>query len=197
MSESNRQQQQGNEIDAGRADVRESSGGAQQAHLLSLHRTLGNAAIGRAIQMKSRQIGSEGLEAAVKDFVGPETLAVVAPTPAAGSDVSMPDSGGQALPPILQQQMQGPAGTELHDVRIHQGGSVDSALASQNALAATQGTNVYLSADVDLASDSGQDTLIHELRHVGQQKRGETADLDGLGGDPHKRAELERDADRH
>jgi hypothetical protein len=49
---------------------------------------------------------------------------------------------------------------------------------------------------VDLESADGQFTLMHELTHVAQQKRGQSDALDGLGGDESTREALEADADR-
>lgn len=88
---SDRLQRHEDEHQGGRAHHEESVQGGQHDHLLSLQRTLGNAALGWVIQMKSQQISAE-LDTAVKDFVRPEREAAVAPAPTAGGSVSVTNS---------------------------------------------------------------------------------------------------------
>jgi hypothetical protein len=162
---------------------------ARAARIAAAQQRFGNG----AVQLKTKQVGSEGVFAALQEFAPPSESVI----PNQHQQQNLPTTGGEALPVQLQESLQEKAGTELHDVRIHRGGDSAAALDGLQAEAATQGTNVYLGPDVDLNAGSGQDVLLHELRHVGQQKRGEVAGLDGVGGDPSKRVELERDADKH
>jgi hypothetical protein len=163
-------------------------GDPRSRQLLQLQQRYGNA----AVQLKSRIVGGEGLMAALQDFAPPAS----ATAPPQSREDQLPEQDGRPLTPDLQGSLQASAGTDLSDVRIFQGGRTETALESMEAEAATRGTNVYLRSGLDPATPRGRETLVHELRHVGQQRRGETEGLEGLGGDPEKREALERDADR-
>jgi hypothetical protein len=152
----------------------------------ALQRQLGN----RALVQLRRALQRRSAPQWMRDELGPSAER-------AGDEVQVP-SGGQPLPPAIQRQAEAQLGTSLAAVTIAQG--ADAACDGLGALAfATPdergGHTVALSSAVDLASDEGRFTLLHELAHVAQQQRGATAALAGLGGDEGTRAQLEADAD--
>jgi hypothetical protein len=116
---------------------------------------------------------------------------------AASGDVPVPH-GGVPLDGHLREHSERQLGVSLGDVRIVP--NADQACDAMGAVAfatpgQSHGHDVCLSSSVRLDSEEGQFTLMHELAHVAQQKRGETAGLDGIGGDEARRDSLEQAAD--
>jgi hypothetical protein len=107
-------------------------------------------------------------------------------------------SGGRPLTPAVQRRAEAALGVPLHDVRVVAG--ADAACRAADAVAFTRHEGgvptVALSSAVDPDTSDGAFTLMHELGHVAQQKRGEADGLEGLGGDPGLRSSLEADADQ-
>jgi hypothetical protein len=186
MSERQRFSGSASDYGSGQRAEGDSDYASRMSRMAALQQRLGNG----AIQLKTKKVGSEGIMAALQEFAPPPEAMIPSDGPA------LPTSGGEPLPVQLQESLSEKAGTNLDDVTIHRDSSSHAALDGLNAEAATQGTHVHLGPNVDIHSPSGQDTLLHELRHVGQQKRGEADGLDGTGGDPSRRVELERDADK-
>jgi hypothetical protein len=108
------------------------------------------------------------------------------------SNVSLP-SGGEKLDAPVQMHAEQHLGVGLGDVNVVKG--ADKACESMGAMAFASGNDVYLSSSVDTSTPDGQFTMMHELAHVAQQKKGETSGLEGLGGDEGKREHLESTAD--
>lgn len=111
------------------------------------------------------------------------------------ADVSV--SGGAPLPPAVQARAESALGVPLADVRVVNDASTCSRLGAHAfAMHQEQTPYVVLGQSVDAGTTDGEFTMMHELAHIAQQRRGETAGLDGLGGDADQRERLERDADR-
>lgn len=130
------------------------------------------------------------------------------------NQVDIPEGGGAALPKSIQRKMEKRLGTDLGDVRVHDGGASAKASDQLNAKAFTKGTDVHFaSGQLDPSSQEGEKLLAHELTHVAQNKAGgvqrqaeeeatddETPDAKSAQGealevsDPHEPAEQEADA---
>lgn len=166
-----------------------------------LQRGLGNARLAQLRGALQRQASGEA-PAWIKDQLGvtaesENAMAQRDQMMEAADSVQIP-TGGSALPPAVQRQAEAHLGTSLDGVSVVSGAnSVCDALGA-TAFAAPQdggGHTVVLSGGVDLASAEGQHTLMHELSHVAQQRRGESDGLHGLGGDEAQRHHLEQKAD--
>lgn len=106
--------------------------------------------------------------------------------------------GGEALPSAVRQRAEKHLGVSLDGVSVAHGADSACKPIQAQAFTADDGGGrhtVALSSDVDLNSQDGQFTLMHELAHVAQQKRGEASELRGLGGDENSRGDLEQRAD--
>jgi len=163
------------------------------SHALRLQRSLGNRRLmqlRRAVQRRSERAAPEWMKAQLG--ISPESQAS-----AAADELAVP-SDGRPLPTAVKRQAEAQLGTCLDEVTVAHG--ADTACDSIGALAFTTpgergGHTVALSSAVDLASEEGRFTLMHELAHVAQQQRGEATGLSGLGGDEGARAHLEDQAD--
>jgi hypothetical protein len=104
--------------------------------------------------------------------------------------------GGAPLDPGVQAGMGSHFGTDFSDVRVHQGGGVDSMLDGAGARAMASGTDLYFkSGQYDPSSQGGRELIGHELAHVVQQGEGRVSGgpqgkSDGGGG------ALEHEADQ-
>ena len=106
--------------------------------------------------------------------------------------------GGSPLSREVREPAERALGVHLGDVNVVEGGDSATTPLQAHAFAAQDesgGHSVVLSSGVDLGSGEGQFTLMHELSHVAQQKKGEADALEGLGGDESVREHLERKAD--
>jgi hypothetical protein len=106
---------------------------------------------------------------------------------------------GEALEPGVRAEMQAKLGASFGDVRVHRGSSAEAAAASVDARAFTIGQDVVFGAGAyDPGSESGRQTLAHELTHVTQQRGGPAGGRlqpEGLAvGDPGDRFEREAEA---
>ena len=117
---------------------------------------------------------------AVTDLVGAES---VPPT----------TGGGLPLEPAVRANMEARLGSDLGGVRLHTDLAAQEAASSIGAKAFTSGTHIWFGPG---SGPTDRTLLSHELAHVAQQAQGRTHALRGLGGDPHVRAALERDASR-
>jgi hypothetical protein len=115
----------------------------------------------------------------------------------AAEEIALP-SGGEALTPEVQRWAERGIGGDLGGVSVVHGSDAacDALGAHAFATPGDSGHQIHLSSQVDLATPDGQFTLLHELAHVRQQRDGQTGDLDGLGGDEARRADLEDHADQ-
>jgi Zn-dependent peptidase ImmA (M78 family) len=113
------------------------------------------------------------------------------------AQVAIP-SGGQSLPQPVQARAEAELGVPMGDVKVVHG--ADNATDPIGAKAFTTeqgGTPTVVMGSADMGSPDAQFTLMHELTHVAQQKRGMAGGLDGLGGDEGQRESLENHADAH
>jgi Domain of unknown function (DUF4157) len=169
----------------------ESEARSSPSPLRSLQRSLGNSRLGMLRAAVQRQAAPEwmrrdlGLPVNDAPAVEPEAVAVAVP------------AGGQPLPAPVQARAEAHLGVPMDDVNVVTGG--DSACAPIGAQAFTTEDSgrptVVLGNSVDLGTPDGQFTMMHELGHVAQQKRGLASDLSGLGGDEGTRSSLEAHAD--
>ena len=85
---------------------------------------------------------------------------------ASGDPASAFQGSGHALPPALMAKYEGLLGgnVTLENVRLHQGASVDAALAETGLQGLTDGKNVAVSSRAE------RGTLEHEIGHVAQQQ---------------------------
>ncbi|MBL1203246.1 MAG: DUF4157 domain-containing protein [Nostoc sp. GBBB01] len=116
--------------------------------------------------------------------------------------LQLSNSGSTPLPTDVAVAAQEHHGMSLDKVHLVQGGQADAYCDSMNAAAFTtpsnEGeTNIFMHSQLPVDSPQGQHTLSHEVSHAVQQMRGETAELDGLGGNQSRRDALEKSADSH
>ncbi|MBD2680986.1 MULTISPECIES: DUF4157 domain-containing protein [Nostoc] len=116
--------------------------------------------------------------------------------------LQLSNSGSTPLPPDVAVAAQQHHAVSLDKVHLVQGGQADAYCDSMSAAAFTTpshegGTNIFMHSQVPLDSPQGQHTLSHEVSHAVQQMHGETAELDGLGGNQSRRDALEKSADSH
>lgn len=169
-----------------------------------LQRRAGNRALlqRRRRRLLRRTFSGDQTPQWMKDQVGitPESernFARAEGVEAAAADLQIP-AGGRSLDPIMRSYAERDLGVSLGDVNVVEkgGAAADSIEALAFATSDEHGRHsVVLADDVDLGTDDGQFTLMHELAHVAQQKHGKAEGLDGLGGDPAVRERLERGAD--
>ena len=82
---------------------------------------------------------------------------------------SPPPGGGRRLATAVQEKMEAAFGTDLSDVRVHEGAQPREL----GALAYTHGSDIHFAPGTfDPASSAGQELLGHELAHVIQQRAG-------------------------
>ncbi|MDZ8109248.1 MAG: DUF4157 domain-containing protein [Nostoc sp. DedQUE12a] len=116
--------------------------------------------------------------------------------------LQLSNSGSTPLPPDVALAAQQHHAVSLDKVHLVQGGQADAYCDSMSAAAFTTpshegGTNIFMHSQIPLDSPQGQHTLSHEVSHAVQQMHGETAELDGLGGNQSRRDALEKSADSH
>jgi hypothetical protein len=113
----------------------------------------------------------------------------------AGSDVvSVPASGGTAMPEAVQAKMEQSFGADFSAVRIHEGPQAPAI----GALAYTQGTDIHFApGQYTPSSQGGQELLGHELAHVVQQAQGRVGTtMQTKGVAVNDDSTLEREADQ-
>jgi Domain of unknown function (DUF4157) len=111
-------------------------------------------------------------------------------------------SGAQSLPGDARAAAEEHHRTSLGNVTLLRGGQTDSYCESISAAAfctpsGNGGSDIFVHSGVDLNTPQGHHTLQHEISHAVQFQRGETSQLDGLGGNETVRERLENHADRH
>src|SRR5215467_13802591 len=72
---------------------------------------------------------------------------------------------GVPLEPTTRSDMESTLGADFSSVRLHDDASAATITREVRARAFTQGSDIFLGSEVDLASDRGQATLAHELTH--------------------------------
>ncbi|MFP8886273.1 eCIS core domain-containing protein [Streptomyces mangrovi] len=156
------------------------------ASLLELQRSMGNAAVVRALEERRRHE-----HAPDRGHGSPGSHAE--PVQRAESVHRTLNSSGRPLEEPLRAEMEARLGADFSGVRVHTG-----AVAQRSA--AEIGARAYTSGDHVVIGRGGADkhTLAHELTHVIQQRRGPVAGTDNGGGlsvsDPSDRFEREAEA---
>jgi hypothetical protein len=168
-----------------------------------LQRRAGNGALlQRRRRLQRRTFSGDQTPQWMKDQVGitPESERHFAQAEAveqAAGELQIP-AGGRSLDPIMRSYAEQDLGVSLGDVSLVEKGGAAAGSIEALAFATSDDhgrPSVVLADDVDLGTEDGQFTLMHELAHVAQQKHGKAEGLDGLGGDPAVRERLERGAD--
>lgn len=139
-----------------------SGSNSEPGSLSRLQKSAGNRAVQRLLAQRSAGDGSFDLD--------DETA----------SRINRERSGGQALDPGFQEQMEGATGADLKDVRIHSTPEADELNRELGAKAFTSGKDVFFrDSSYDPHSSAGQELLAHELAHVIQQGRGAVGSSSG------------------
>jgi hypothetical protein len=100
-------------------------------------------------------------------------------------------SAGRRLPDNMRSTMERAFGTDLHEVRLHEG----PAASTVGALAYTQGTDIHFGpGEYQPHTPYGRALIGHELTHVVQQRRGRVAAPLGAGMPINDDARLEGEA---
>ena len=176
---------------------------AAESPVQRLQRKYGNAGLlelRSAVQRRSLAAGDAPDWVKAELGVTPETEDNARQAQAANETVEnlqLP-GGGNPLSRDVREPAERALGVNLGDVNVVERGDSATTPLQAHAFAAQNdggGHSVVLSSGVDLKSGEGQFTLMHELAHVAQQKKGEAEALEGLGGDESVREHLERKAD--
>lgn len=167
-------------------DSRTEQGGSpgvlSPAHIATLQRTAGNAAVLRAVD-EARHVHGAGCG---------HTASTSAPVQRS----SVPEvlrAPGQPLDTTVRADMEARLDADFSDVRLHTGPAAQRSAAEIGARAYTSGSHVVLGA-----GGTDRHTLAHELTHVIQQRQGPVAGTDdGTGlrvSDPSDRFERAAEA---
>jgi hypothetical protein len=110
--------------------------------------------------------------------------------------------GAVPLPASALTQARDHHGVGVDHVQLIQGAQSDQYCNAMDAVAFCTpnhhgGSDIFMHSSVPIDSPAGQHTLQHEIAHSVQHQKGQTGSLDGLGGDPTVRDQLEKDADHH
>ncbi|MFE9611275.1 DUF4157 domain-containing protein [Streptomyces sp. NPDC006012] len=146
----------------------------------TLQRTVGNAAVGAALQREAEpEPEQREARSSVHDVVS--------------------SGGGQPLDTDTRMDMEGRLGADFSSVRVHTGSAAHESAKEVGAHAYTVGDNIVFQRDsFDPASHQGRTTLAHELTHVIQQRNGPVDGTEAPGGirvsDPSDRFEQEASA---
>jgi hypothetical protein len=158
----------------GRTDVLGRSG------MATLQRTVGNAAVGAALQRDAEP------EADHRE-------------PRSSVHEVISSGGGEPLDTDTRTDMEGRLGADFSSVRLHTGSAAHDSAKEIGAHAYTVGDNIVFQRDShDFSSQQGRTTLAHELTHVIQQRNGPVDGTEAPGGirvsDPSDRFEQEASA---
>jgi hypothetical protein len=149
-----------------------------EASLLHLQRTAGNAGVGQMLADEQGQ-EQEPQASPVHDVIG--------------------KGGGTPLDDSTRATMESNFGQDFSDVRVHTDSKASASAEAVGANAYTVGNDmVFRSGHFDSGSPTGQRTIAHELTHVVQQRSGPVDGEEAAGGirlsDPGDR--FERAADQ-
>jgi hypothetical protein len=162
-----------------------------------LQRRMGNAALlqMRAVQRRSALQKRDVFEEARADQMARREAAVAEQADQVTAAIP---SGGEALHPQVRAVAEQQHGVSMADVRVVNNADAATDPIQAKAFTTTDsGTPKVVMGSMDMQSQDAQFTLMHELSHVAQQKKGMTGGLDGLGGDAGTRESLENHADEH
>lgn len=111
-------------------------------------------------------------------------------------NVSIPFSGGIAMPEEVQKIMENRFGTSFAEVRIHSDASAGFATSQLNARAFTRHQDIYFAPGYyQPNSQAGLGLLAHELTHVVQQRNGQFSPGNNSGNVAQTRSSLEKEAE--
>ncbi len=128
---------------------------ASDAALQVLQAGMGNAWVARRVK-------------ALREDKGGDAGVAGAAAPAAGEGGS-----GAPLGPDVQAKFEGALGADLSGVRVHTGGSAESAATQMNARAFTVGQDIYgPGSELSAGSAGSRETLAHEVIHTVQNQAG-------------------------
>lgn len=144
-----------------------------------------DALTGTDILALQRSVGNAGVTALLEEPASPVHDVINAP--------------GRPLEEPVRSDMEARLGHDFSDVRVHDDGAAHASAQSVNAHAYTVGSHVVFQRDAYAPdSDSGRQTLAHELTHVVQQRSGPVDGSAAAGGikvsDPSDRFEREASA---
>lgn len=169
--------------------------------LMHMHHTAGNAAVQRMsrspIQLKSKAPNwmEEDLGISRQDSANFEQFEKANQDPA-----NFSRQGSKPLPDSVKSEAEQHHGYNLDGVNLVQGGQADTYCNDMNAKAFCtpdrSGSDIFVHSGIDLGSAEGQHTLHHEIAHAVQNSKGETGEINGLGGNAGVRNQLERSADQ-
>ncbi|MFK4265903.1 eCIS core domain-containing protein [Streptomyces milbemycinicus] len=189
-----------------RTDLQQS---ADLPHLLKAVATGHTEVIGRSgMGTLQRTVGNAALGSAIQRDIGPAVPAATSPDPALASDEEdqrssvhdvVSSGGGQPLDTEVRTDMESRLGADFSGVRVHTDSAAHESAKEVGARAYTVGENVVFQRDsYDPASHQGRTTLAHELTHVMQQRSGPVDGTEAPGGirvsDPSDRFEQEASA---
>ncbi|MFJ3821315.1 eCIS core domain-containing protein [Streptomyces nodosus] len=146
----------------------------------TLQRTVGNAAVGAALQREAEPEPEHREErSSVHDVIS--------------------SGSGQPLDTDTRTDMEGRLGADFSSVRVHTGSAAHDSAKEVGAHAYTVGDNIVFQREsYDPSSHQGRTTLAHELTHVIQQRNGPVEGAEAPGGirvsDPSDRFEQEATA---
>ncbi|MGW1258299.1 eCIS core domain-containing protein [Streptomyces sp. NPDC002513] len=146
----------------------------------TLQRTVGNAAVGAALQREAEpEPEQREARSSVHDVIS--------------------SGGGQPLDTDTRTDMEGRLGADFSSVRVHTGSAAYESAKEVGAHAYTVADNIVFQRDsYDPSSHQGRTTLAHELTHVIQQRNGPVDGTEAPGGirvsDPSDRFEQEASA---
>ena len=134
---------------------------ASPGSLLELQRLAGNATVSRMLAPADEEQAEE--QSPVLDVVG--------------------GGGGSPLDAGLRSEMEGRLGADFSDVKVHTDNKAADSAHSVQANAYTVGSDVVFgSGQFAPGSESGKQTIAHELTHVIQQRSGPVAGTEVGGG---------------
>ena len=136
-------------------------GNASASSVLELQRLAGNATVSRMLAPAEEEATEE--RSPVLDVVG--------------------SGGGSPLDAGLRTEMEGRLGADFSDVKVHTDSNASNSARSVQANAYTVGSDIVFGAgQFAPESESGKQTIAHELTHVVQQRAGPVAGTDVGGG---------------
>lgn len=145
-----------------------SGGPVPGERLRALQRSMGNAALARALEQQWQddcrvpgRSHDEGAAAPVQRSTVPDVLR----------------GPGQPLGEAVRTEMEARLGADFSDVRLHTGPAARRSAAEVGARAYTSGSHVVIGS-----GDADRHTLAHELTHVVQQRQGPVAGTDNGSG---------------
>jgi hypothetical protein len=148
--------------------------------VLAAQQQLGNQVVQRAMDDKREKRGLTDQQGNLREDIS--------------STIQNARGSGSTLPKELQSEMQRKLGHDFTNVRLHTDEKADQLSRTISARAFTIGSDVFFKSGVYApSSQSGRETLIHELTHVVQQSRSSSSSGQLKLGAPNTAMEKEAD----